>query len=184
MCVLAIVGLLSACQERTGALTAEQQTRFESEGILRRADDLTFRYTHDAGRRDAGWEDRRASIIVTKQRVIIHKNEKLGIELTPRTRRFVQVRREGAGCGSARGPARRRRAGRLCRRTTRQDGRTTSGRSSNRLNYRSEGNGKGGSSEPPFPLDPQAAAQGLTFTLFDLASPMPAESFWGGSVSA
>jgi len=90
-----MVGLLSACQEKTGALTAEQQTRLESEGIVRRAEDLTFRYTHDAGRRDAGWEDRRASIIVTKQRVIIHKKEKLGLELTPRTRRFVQVRRDG-----------------------------------------------------------------------------------------
>lgn len=62
---------------------------------MRRADDLIFRYTHDAGRRDAGWEDRRASIIVTRQSVIIHKNQKLGLELTPRTRRFVQVRREG-----------------------------------------------------------------------------------------
>lgn len=96
MHVLAIVGLLSACHEKTGALTAEQRARFESEGIVRRADDLTFRYTHDAGRRDAGWEDRRASIIVTKQRVIIHKNEKLGLELTPRTRRYVQVRRDGS----------------------------------------------------------------------------------------
>jgi hypothetical protein len=94
--VLAIVGLLSACQEKTGALTAEQRTRFEFEGVVRRADDLTFRYTLDAGRRDAGWEDRRASIIVTKQRVIIHKNEKLGLELTPRTRRNVQVGRNGS----------------------------------------------------------------------------------------
>jgi hypothetical protein len=96
MRVLSFVGLLFACQQSTGALTAEQQQRLESEGIVRRADDLTFRYTHDAGRRDVGWEDRRASIIVTKQCVIIHKNEKLGIELTPRTRRFVQVRREGS----------------------------------------------------------------------------------------
>jgi hypothetical protein len=96
MYALAVVGLLSACQEKTGALTAEQRTRFESEGIVRRADDLIFRYTHDAGRRDAGWEDRRASIIVTKQRVIIHKNEKLGLELTRRTRRYVQVRRDGS----------------------------------------------------------------------------------------
>ena len=95
MYVLAIVALLSACRQSTGALTAEQQTRFKAEGIVRRADDLIFRYTHDTGRRDAGWEDRRASIIVTRQRVIIHKNEKLGIELTPRTRRFVQVRRDG-----------------------------------------------------------------------------------------
>ena len=93
---LATAGLFTACREQTGALTAEQQRRLEAEGIVRRADDLTFRYTHDAGRRDAGWEDRRASIIVTKQSVIIHKNEKLGIELTPRTRRFVQVRRDGS----------------------------------------------------------------------------------------
>jgi hypothetical protein len=93
---LVMAGLLSACRQGTGALTAEQQQRLESEGIVRRADDLTFRYTHDAGRRDAGWEDRRASIIVTKLSVIIHKNEKLGLELTPRTRRFVQVRRDGS----------------------------------------------------------------------------------------
>jgi hypothetical protein len=104
---LCVVTLLSACRQSTGALTADQQARLESEGIVRRADDLNFRYTHDAGRRDAGWEDRRASIIVTKQRVIIHKNQKLGLELTPRTRRYVQVRRDGgrvrisAGAGAS-----------------------------------------------------------------------------------
>jgi len=32
---------------------------------------------------------------VTKQSVIIHKNEKLGLEVTPRTRRYVAVRRDG-----------------------------------------------------------------------------------------
>ena len=85
----------AACSQKTGALTPAQQQRLESEGILRRADDLIFRYTHDAGRRDAGWEDRKASIIVTKQSVIIHKNEKLGLEITARTRRFLQVRRDG-----------------------------------------------------------------------------------------
>jgi hypothetical protein len=93
------VALLGAatvgCSEKTGELTPSQQQRLESEGIVRRADDLMFRFTHDAGRRDAGWEDRKASIIVTKQSVIIHKNQKLGLEITSRTRRFVQVRREG-----------------------------------------------------------------------------------------
>ncbi len=84
----------AACQQKTGALTAAQQQRLETEGIVRRADDLIFRYTHDTGRRDAGWEDRKASIIVTKQSVIIHKNEKLGLEITPRTRRYVEVRRD------------------------------------------------------------------------------------------
>jgi hypothetical protein len=87
--------LATACREKTGALTPAQQQRLESEGIVRRADDLVFRYTHDLGSREAGWEDRRASIIVTKQSVIIHKNEKLGLEINPRTRRFVEVRRDG-----------------------------------------------------------------------------------------
>jgi hypothetical protein len=87
--------LTTACQEHTGALTAGQQQRLHAEGVVRRADDLIFRYTHDAGRRDAGWEDRKASIIVTRQSVIIHKNEKLGLEINPRTRRFVEVRRDG-----------------------------------------------------------------------------------------
>jgi hypothetical protein len=86
---------LAACQERTGALTASEQQRIDSEGLVRRADDLMFRYTHGSGTRTAGWEDRKASILVTKQSVIIHKKEKLGLEITPRTRRFVQVRREG-----------------------------------------------------------------------------------------
>jgi hypothetical protein len=90
----AIVGG-TGCTEKTGALTASEQQRIDSEGVVRRADDLIFRYTHDVGRREAGWEDRKASIIVTKQSVLIHKNEKLGLEITSRTRRFVQVRRDG-----------------------------------------------------------------------------------------
>jgi len=85
----------TGCSEKTGALTPAEQHRIDSEGLVRRADDLIFRYTHDAGRRDAGWEDRKASILVTKQSVIIHKNEKLGLEITPRTRRYVVVRRDG-----------------------------------------------------------------------------------------
>jgi hypothetical protein len=93
--LFAAAGLAGGCQQKTGALTLADQQRVDSEGLVRRADDLIFRYTHDAGRRDAGWEDRKASIIVTKQSVIIHKNEKLGLEITPRTRRFVQVRRDG-----------------------------------------------------------------------------------------
>jgi hypothetical protein len=92
---LVLVLALSGCVEKTGAITPEQQKRLDAEGIVRRADDQMFRYTHGSGTRDAGWEDRKASIIVTHQSVIIHKNEKLGLEITSRTRRFVQVRRDG-----------------------------------------------------------------------------------------
>jgi hypothetical protein len=83
------------CSEKTGVLTPAQQQRIDSEGLVRRADDLVFRFTHDAGRRGVGWEDRKASILVTRQSVIIHKNEKLGLEITPRTRRYGAVRRDG-----------------------------------------------------------------------------------------
>ena len=93
--VLVLAMALGGCAEKTGAITPEQQRRLDAEGIVRRADDQVFRYTHGSGTRDAGWEERRASIIVTKQSVIIHKNEKLGLEITPRTRRFVEVRRDG-----------------------------------------------------------------------------------------
>ena len=93
--VPALAVMVAGCSEKTGALTAAQEQRLQSEGLVRRADDLMFRYTHDAGRRDAGWEDRKASILVTRQSVIIHKNEKLGLEITARTRRYVQVRRDG-----------------------------------------------------------------------------------------
>ena len=90
--LLIVVG----CAEKTGALTPEEERRFAAEGVVRRADDLMFRYTSGSGTRSATWEDRKASIIVTPGRVYIHKNEKLGLEITPRTRRYVQVRRDGS----------------------------------------------------------------------------------------
>jgi hypothetical protein len=94
--LLLLALVIGGCTEKTGAITPDQQRRLDAEGIVRRADDQPFRYSHGAGTRDAGWENRRASIIVTKQSLIIHKNEKIGLEITPRTRRFVQVRRDGA----------------------------------------------------------------------------------------
>jgi hypothetical protein len=104
---LALALVAAGCSLDTSRLTPEAQQRLEAEGIVRRADNLVFRYTHDVGRRDAGWEDRRSSIVVTRQSVLIHKNDRVGIEITPRTRRFCEVRRDGervrirAGSGGA-----------------------------------------------------------------------------------
>jgi hypothetical protein len=81
------------CAQDTGRLTREVQTRFAQEGIVRRADNLVFRYTHGYGTRESGWEDRVASIIVTSRTVYIHKNERVGLEINPRTRRFCGVER-------------------------------------------------------------------------------------------
>ena len=84
-----------ACNPSTGRLSAEREARFAAESLLHRADDLEFRYTEGGGRRGGRWERRLASIIVTRHSVLIHKNEKVGLELTPRTRREVEVRRDG-----------------------------------------------------------------------------------------
>lgn len=79
----------------TAELPAQLEARVTSEGVVRRAADLTFRYTEAPGRRRTRWEDRRASIVVTPTTILIHKNAKVGLEITPRTRRDVAVEREG-----------------------------------------------------------------------------------------
>jgi hypothetical protein len=104
---LFLLGLL-ACSRDTSHLSPEQLSRFETEGRLRQADNVWFRYTHDAGTRSAGWEDRLGSIVVTRQTVLIHKNAKVGIEITPASRRAYEVARDGdririgAGSGKSR----------------------------------------------------------------------------------
>jgi hypothetical protein len=93
-CALGIL-LTAGCNQTTAKLSPAAEQQFAAEGIVRRADDLDFRYTHDVGRRDTRWENRRASIIVTRQSVLIHKNEKVGLDITPMTRRYVDVARDG-----------------------------------------------------------------------------------------
>jgi hypothetical protein len=83
----------AGCSQDTTRLSPELERRFAAEGILRRADNAVFRYTHGQGTREAGWEDRVASILVTRQTVYLHKNEKVGLEITPRTRRSCEVER-------------------------------------------------------------------------------------------
>lgn len=79
----------------TSQLSPALQARFDSEVVVRRADNVTFRWTIGAGTRRAEWEDRAASIIVTRQSVYLHKNEKVGIEMTPRSRREYKVEKDG-----------------------------------------------------------------------------------------
>jgi hypothetical protein len=99
---------LATCTADTARLSPELERRFADEGIVRRADNVVFRYTHDAGTRSAGWEDRLASIVVTRRTVYVHKNQKVGLEITPDARRAFDVARAGdrvrigAGSGRAR----------------------------------------------------------------------------------
>jgi hypothetical protein len=92
-----ICGLLGvlACHQETGRLSHEQEQRLTAEGILHRADNLRFRWTEGAGRRGGTWEDRLASIVVTRRSVLIHKNAKVGVEITPGSARPYEVHRGG-----------------------------------------------------------------------------------------
>lgn len=90
-----IVLAATGCDSTTAKLSSAEEQRFALEGISRRANDVDFRYTRDAGGRDTRWEIRRASIVVTSKSVLIHKNEKIGLEISPTTRRYVDVARDG-----------------------------------------------------------------------------------------
>ena len=102
-----LLGMTPACGRETGRLSPAQEQRFAAEGLLHRADNLTFRWTQGAGRRGGTWEDRVASIVVTRRSVLVHKNEKVGIEIGPDTRASCEVHRDGqrvritAGSGAA-----------------------------------------------------------------------------------
>lgn len=90
----AAVALLAGGCQKTGALAPALHDRFDKEGIVRRADDLTFRRTIAAGQRDSTWDEKRASIIVTKESVFLHVNGKPLVEITPRSTGFYDIHRD------------------------------------------------------------------------------------------
>ena len=90
---LGLALLATGCQ-KTGKLSPALTARFEKEGIVRRADELTFRRTIAAGQRDSGWEEKRASIVVTKESVFLHVNGKPLVEITPRSTGFYEISRD------------------------------------------------------------------------------------------
>ncbi len=89
-----LLALLNVGCQKTGKLSPELQARFEKEGITHRADDLTFRRTRPAGQRDSGWDEKRASIVVTRESVFLHVNGKPLVEITPRSTGFYEVHRD------------------------------------------------------------------------------------------
>ncbi|HEX7078021.1 MAG TPA: hypothetical protein VF363_06345 [Candidatus Eisenbacteria bacterium] len=91
---LAAVAALASCARDTSPLTAELDSRLQTEGIVLRGPNLVFRHSHGAGTVESRWEERRASIVVTAQTVLIHDGDRTLLELTPRTRRAIQVRRD------------------------------------------------------------------------------------------
>ena len=92
LAALALLG--SSCNHDTSKLSPELTRRFAAEGIRYRADNTVFRFSHDVGTSSAGWENRAASIIVIGKTVYVHKNEKVGIEITPTAAGRYEVHRD------------------------------------------------------------------------------------------
>jgi hypothetical protein len=91
-----MLAISAACHRTTARLPPDLASRFEAESVVHRADDQVFRYTYySSSTRSGRWEERDASIIVTKSSIFIHKNEKVGLDITASTRKATDVRREG-----------------------------------------------------------------------------------------
>jgi hypothetical protein len=82
------------CERSTGTLDDEHQKRFETEGIVRRAVDLDFRRTRLGDASRTRWRDGDASIVVTRQSVVIHSGDRFLFEITPRSTGRYRVARE------------------------------------------------------------------------------------------
>ena len=90
-----LVPALGACSGSTAKLSPQLEQRFASEGIVRRAADIDFRYSHALGTTRSGWEEWPASIVITQQTVYIHDQDQVRLEITPRSTGQYRVRREG-----------------------------------------------------------------------------------------
>ncbi len=89
---LLLVLLVTACQKKTGELSPALQARFDQEGVQHRAEDLTFRRTKLAG--DKSWDEKRASLVVTRESVFLHVNGQPLVEITPRSTGQYEVSRD------------------------------------------------------------------------------------------
>jgi hypothetical protein len=93
---LACLAVLAAgCNTDTSLLPPAVRDELAAEGILHEAGNLVFRHTENAGREGSRWRDVVASIVVTKETVLIHRNGRGLLRITSRSRRFFQVVRTG-----------------------------------------------------------------------------------------
>ena len=90
-----VLAVIAACLADTSRLDADQEARLAAQGIVLRADNLVFRHSQDLGRRDARYRDRRASIVVTRQTVLIHERGYVDLLIEPASRRWLEVHRDG-----------------------------------------------------------------------------------------
>lgn len=89
---VALALLLSGCSAGTSNMPAAMRQRIEADGIVRREDDARIRYTRGGIRKQ--WDEGVASIVLTRQGFLIHKNDRVLFEITPLNRSRYKVRRD------------------------------------------------------------------------------------------
>ena len=87
-----LLAALGGCSTATSRLPAELERRLDAEHVVRREDDAHLRYTRGIIRRQ--WDEGVASIVLTRETVLIHKNERVLLEITPRNRGRYRVHRD------------------------------------------------------------------------------------------
>ena len=90
--VVALALLLSGCSAGTSKLSAAMRQRIEADGIVRHEDDARIRYTRGATRKQ--WDEGVASIVLTREGFLIHKNDRVLFEITPLNRARYRVHRD------------------------------------------------------------------------------------------
>ncbi|MEO8634732.1 MAG: hypothetical protein ABI587_05585 [Gemmatimonadales bacterium] len=106
--LLALLALIVGPCFGTGSLPRALVRRFAAEHIVRQAENQVFRYTYySRATQMMRWEERDASIIVTRRSVFIHRSGKAALDLTTDSTQVMEVRRRGdrviigAGTGQA-----------------------------------------------------------------------------------
>lgn len=85
----------AGCQaSSTDPLDQGHRQRFESEGIVREAADLPFRRIRAGDGPQTQWDQADASILVTHETVVIHRGDRLLLEITTRSSGQFRVARE------------------------------------------------------------------------------------------
>jgi len=94
--LVALAGAMASCAPSdTSRLTPALEQRVAAETLVVRLDNVLIRRSHDVGRGDAGYREGVASVLVTRQSVLIHRNGDIGFEIDARSRRALEVHRRG-----------------------------------------------------------------------------------------
>ena len=95
VCAAALALAPGGCNVDTSRLAPAVRQELETEGVLHEGRNLMFRHTERGQYERSRWRDVVASIVVTKQTLLIHRGEQELLRITPRTRRFCQLVRIG-----------------------------------------------------------------------------------------